>query len=749
MKIRNVIKIFALSAAVVFTSCDDFLDQESISQASTTQMYTSILDCEYGLAAMYNALKAPNAYDFTDNMMRSDMAVQGNRTNITNNAYMQDFTNAFSASSNMWAALYQIVFRANQLLEGADLLGESLTTDSQVETLNFYRAQAHFIRGLAYFWLHNSYNGGSIPLVTKASTTPEDIYVPCSTHNEVRDFYRADFRDAAFTYGEYMYDSWDDAPEWTGIATKQAAYAFLGQSYLYEAGYLENGHGDVEVIASQGSASGAYEMAAKYFEMIISENKFSLVDYDVIGTMTTAGEFNDESIFEVNYTTEYNSDFTSVNNYLYNTFNMSFSNVGGYSTAVPAMWLADTYRDDPVDPLRDINWVQRKLDSDGDLILDISGTTWEIEDSDGTTTTRTTYVFQTSKNSGDGLPTIETRGSDGYDYLVFENTNLTELCTKVVTEEYVYDDVTGDTVLSVSDPTYTQIGNYNMEYCGAGEHDTEYVRVISSEGDPEDWVIYTLREDTPRMSYTIVTPRCRVVPYYLQPVWTASSFNNYSVGYFRWMTNWETIDDEDNTVPTQTSGINLRIMRLADVYLMYAECLAELGVTNRGYGSALDFINRIRYRAGAQLMGTANEYAGQVTYDGLTYSNDDIIEHIRWKERPMELTLEGHSMRVNDLRRWGMQKARFTELSNYVRYLGSIYIVQANSTTGLLANSSKSGTFSFAEREQIWTDHDGWSDWWGYTTVADYIDAAKNFTWKDNSYWPIPNNEVLANPYIN
>lgn len=90
-------------------------------------------------------------------------------------------------------------------------------------------------------------------------------------------------------------------------------------------------------------------------------------------------------------------------------------------------------------------------------------------------------------------------------------------------------------------------------------------------------------------------------------------------------------------------GFFLQLMRLADVYLMYSEAVAN------GYGSisanaggfsmsALDAVNAIRDRAGVGHVDAA--YTGSV---------DKFMEEVR-RERAVELSFEGH--RFNDLRRW-------------------------------------------------------------------------------------------------
>lgn len=84
------------------------------------------------------------------------------------------------------------------------------------------------------------------------------------------------------------------------------------------------------------------------------------------------------------------------------------------------------------------------------------------------------------------------------------------------------------------------------------------------------------------------------------------------------------------------SGINERIYRYADVLLMYAECLNELGQT----GSAYSYIQQVRSRANLPDLA--------VVRPGMTQQQmRDQIAH----ERLLEFALEGH--RFDDVRRWG------------------------------------------------------------------------------------------------
>ena len=116
-------------------------------------------------------------------------------------------------------------------------------------------------------------------------------------------------------------------------------------------------------------------------------------------------------------------------------------------------------------------------------------------------------------------------------------------------------------------------------------------------------------------------------------------------GYFE----YKFISKDCNTIDNGHSGwtnafhIHLSWMRLADVYLMYAEA-ADMGYGGaKGKSSkcpltAEDAVNKIRARAGVGAVDA--RYTGNA---------DRFMDEIR-RERAVELSFEGH--RFNDLRRW-------------------------------------------------------------------------------------------------
>jgi len=100
--------------------------------------------------------------------------------------------------------------------------------------------------------------------------------------------------------------------------------------------------------------------------------------------------------------------------------------------------------------------------------------------------------------------------------------------------------------------------------------------------------------------------------------------------------------NDDNGFPDEfdwRSGINERIMRYADVVLMYAECLNELGQTAAAY----PYIQQVRTRVQLPNLATVKP--------GLTQAQmREQLAH----ERLLEFSLEGH--RFDDINRWGWLK---------------------------------------------------------------------------------------------
>ena len=108
--------------------------------------------------------------------------------------------------------------------------------------------------------------------------------------------------------------------------------------------------------------------------------------------------------------------------------------------------------------------------------------------------------------------------------------------------------------------------------------------------------------------------------------------------YKEWTNGYPSIKFRNNdfqsaTTPTDFSGTDFPLFRLADAYLMYAECVVR-GATGGTITEAVDYVNDIRLRANASIITPSD------------LDLDFIID-----ERGRELMLEGH--RRTDLIRFG------------------------------------------------------------------------------------------------
>ena len=133
-------------------------------------------------------------------------------------------------------------------------------------------------------------------------------------------------------------------------------------------------------------------------------------------------------------------------------------------------------------------------------------------------------------------------------------------------------------------------------------------------------------------------------------------------------TNWYQGTSE---TPLGRSGINFRHIRLADIYLMYAEAMLN---ESSDIDEAIKYIDLVRKRAGVitiqqYLDANSNTFpqlhiSEQVngTQPMVSPTKENIMTHIQMVERPLELCFENHRWR--DLVRWGIVKNVLTTMGS-------------------------------------------------------------------------------------
>ncbi len=798
MKLKLISKI-ALVCAVTFsaTSCKDYLLEENPNYTTTDTFWSSLADCEQGLTSVYNSFKDEDMYQLYPENRRSDMGIPGTYpvfTAATDTYFLQTFNNSQSEIEEKWTVLYRGVFRANQVLEALDRIKSDMDEDDLV-TWYQLESQARFFRALFHFYLYCTFNEGNVPLVTSVPVSTEDYLRECNPREELQDFVRDEMMYVAELLPEKGdEDDWDDL----GRPRAEAAYAILGMTYLYEN----------EPVYLTG-AKPNYSEAAKWFKKIIDNSQYAIVD-NYGDNFSYSTEFNKESILEINYTYEYNSTLSGeslLTSTLATTLGPS-SLLTYNSNLCPAYWLYRTYLSEPVDEKREDNYVDIVTDYHGDMC-------YRNNDSYYTDTRRAGYRISWVDKAYDAdmvsSQIINAVGS--YDHVINgeEDGDLYTMGKVIVVDENgdpvdAYKDASNMPIdsyyiVNFSDPDWAaarpfkglrhqgtwepQILNENGEW-----ENLDYAKLKSGgylaaatyeSGNPNPQYQYRrLRVNSWRASHSIIVPtEDDMTTYqYFRACDNSSSYVTYSNtwSYFRKYTNWETRTKENDRT-SDDSEINFRLIRLADIYLLYAECLIEGGSNDSGVDEALMYINRIRERAGTVLIGNSTaagaEYAGIRTYQnevddpdlydwanyftknasGVTvYDNmfssvittaEQIMNHLIYIERPMELAIEGHATRLIDLRRWGLLQDRFDKLSN-------------------LPFGRRGNLFPDVNVAESTTMRPGAMWWWSFdpehpddeyitsnlTIATEYTKAAQNYTNADNAYFPIPMDEVTANPNI-
>lgn len=140
-------------------------------------------------------------------------------------------------------------------------------------------------------------------------------------------------------------------------------------------------------------------------------------------------------------------------------------------------------------------------------------------------------------------------------------------------------------------------------------------------------------------------------------------------------------------------GMDIPVMRMAELYLILAEALAEQGDDN-----ALQWVNKVRSRT-------------SVSLPDKTSADGDLVEIVR-HERRVELAMEG--LRIYDLIRWGIIDEVFGDGTQVKRHFYSDFMVSSSSKYDApIGNLSLDPLFPIPQSEldyntQINTNNPGW-----------------------------------------
>ena len=321
---KKYIYIAGLIGAFLCSACDDFLTVESPDQLNSENYWRNQSDVESGLAATYSQMYlmtySGDQWSFPEvkwpvEAYREDIISMGNDAmnypNWVELAYFT-YTNGNSQFTSMWDSYYRGISFANQVIEKAGAMDESLINpEVKSDLVN----EARFLR--AFYHMQLLLNWKEIIIRDKYLTDSNELNKELSPRESVCKFIIEDLKAATALPASY------DA-ENVGRATRGAAYAYLGFAYLtmaYETPENESTY-LTEALAALNNVQG-YELVDDFKSMFDGSNKNSK-----------------ESIFEIQFS------MSSANGAVYRTQLhrwMGCSELGGWDEILPSQTLMDEY----------------------------------------------------------------------------------------------------------------------------------------------------------------------------------------------------------------------------------------------------------------------------------------------------------------------------------------------------------------------------------------------------------------------
>lgn len=315
-QLKNIHYSFLLILLISFSSCDDFLNflpEDKITSASFPEneediklllngVYGQLRETDvynqgfYGFGVLDGA--TPNAYNWGN----GPIAKAGNGSLSSGDGDMLTFR---------WKKGYTIIANANNLLK------EIEKVELPAETKELYVGEAHFLRGLAYSVLVESYGG--VPLILEAISTEEARMISRASAEET-------WKQVHDDYDRAIARLKPTAPE-VGRATLGAAYGMKMRAYLYQGKYEE-----VLQMAEKIDELGIYGLFHSYEGLFAAEN-----------------ENNKEVLFDIQYMEGENSQGSFIDQYC-GTGTGSWTRGSRYVPTDDLVNAYETVDGSPVDP---------------------------------------------------------------------------------------------------------------------------------------------------------------------------------------------------------------------------------------------------------------------------------------------------------------------------------------------------------------------------------------------------------------
>lgn len=274
---NNLIYGFIALSLLTFNGCQEsFLDVQPADRITSVTFWQSEADVNLALNGIYSVLKnraiygsgptldacTPDAYQWAHWNGKEEQIGNGSNTPASDGLTME-----------RWTICYQIINRANYFFANIDKV---VLSD---EAKAMYIGEVHFLRGIAYALLAETYGG--VPIIESVIGTEEARNVTRATRQETWDQAIADY-DIAIEKLQV------DAPQ-AGRATKGAALGLKMRAYLYQ-----NNYSEVLNVIEQIDALGKYSLFPSYeglFQLENENNHEVLFDIQYIAGELEQGNF--------------------------------------------------------------------------------------------------------------------------------------------------------------------------------------------------------------------------------------------------------------------------------------------------------------------------------------------------------------------------------------------------------------------------------------------------------------------------
>ena len=280
---KYILSAFAvLSAATLFTSCNDMLDTDPRKTEVTDAVFPGkVADVESELSATYAIMNTMGGGD-SDNqniffwweVMSDDCYGSGG---LQDNK-VKSLHHLVEMSVNQYAEPYKLLYggiaRATSAIETIDNVP---WRDDQKSLRNQLLGEAYFMRGLYYLWLSQLF--GDVPLITSSVVTPE-MEEQADAETAIYPQILSDMVSGKNLMGTER--GFGD-----GHANKYVAEAFIARAYMFWAGFYKNagelagGSGPaIELVEQEGCSGGSLSQAdvVAGLKDIVSSGRYKLCE---------------------------------------------------------------------------------------------------------------------------------------------------------------------------------------------------------------------------------------------------------------------------------------------------------------------------------------------------------------------------------------------------------------------------------------------------------------------------------------